>query len=258
MMQDAKTRRILSRLGYYNYQERLIFRHLRQEGAWDSHLSNCRRFIMEAVEHFNPARITVLGSGWLLDFPLAEIIEKGIELHLVDIVHPPGVRAQVASFDKVSTEERDITGGLVRELWEKTRGYNFLWRLKSLEKINVPVFHLEEDPGLVISLNILSQLDFLPMRMIMKKGTIAQDEMMNFRRDIQQKHLDFLASYSFVLITDYIEVITDDSGSVLEEKTLFTGLPVHNRSEEWIWEFDHKHSDFFGKRSSYRVKALFS
>jgi len=235
MMQDARTRRILSRLGYYNYQERLIFRHLHQEGAWDSHLSNCRRFIMEAVEHFMPARITVLGSGWLLDFPLAEIVERGIELYLVDIVHPPGVKEQVKSFDNVFLKERDITGGLVREIWEKTRGYNFFWRLKSLEKITVPVYHPEEDPGLVISLNILSQLEFLPLRMIMKKGTIAQDEMINFRRDIQLKHLDFLASYSFVLISDYVELITDDSGSVQEEKTLFADLPVNSRSEEWIW-----------------------
>ena len=126
MAHSESYRRMLSRMGYYNYQQGLIYRHLNQEGGWDVHLERCRSFILRALDYYRPGKVTVLGSGWLLDLPLSEMAGMTDEISLVDIVHPPGVNQQVASLKKVKISEQDITGGLILEVWNKTRKRNFL------------------------------------------------------------------------------------------------------------------------------------
>ncbi|HAX94130.1 MAG TPA: hypothetical protein DCY25_09355, partial [Bacteroidales bacterium] len=101
-------RRVLNRMGYYNYQRGLIYHHLDEEGSWNSHLGNCRAFILKAMELRKPSKVTVLGSGWLLDLPLKEMAETGAEICLVDIVHPPEVKEQVAGLGKVTLIEDDV------------------------------------------------------------------------------------------------------------------------------------------------------
>ena len=49
---------------------------------------------MKALDYYKPLNVTVLGSGWLLDLPLAEMLEKTEMIYLVDIVHPPEVVMQ--------------------------------------------------------------------------------------------------------------------------------------------------------------------
>ena len=63
-------------MGYYDYQSGLIYRHLNQESGWDSHLEKCRSYILRAIDKHKPGKVTVLGSGWLLELPIAEIVEK--------------------------------------------------------------------------------------------------------------------------------------------------------------------------------------
>ena len=70
-------------MGYYNYQNGLIYRHLNQEGGWDSHLERCRSFILEGVGFYKPGKVTVLGSGWLLELPFAEMVERTGKICLV-------------------------------------------------------------------------------------------------------------------------------------------------------------------------------
>jgi len=89
MTQSLSYRRILHKMGYYNYQRGLIYHHLDEEGSWNDHLRKCRSFILEAVERYKPPVVTILGSGWLLDLPLSEITAMATTINLVDIVHPP-------------------------------------------------------------------------------------------------------------------------------------------------------------------------
>ncbi|MFN8239227.1 MAG: hypothetical protein U0X39_00510 [Bacteroidales bacterium] len=247
---------ILGRLGYYSYQEGIIFRHLAQGNNWDTHLANCRKFIMGAIERFSPSRVTILGSGWLLDLPLAEITAQGIEVFLVDIIHPPGVKEQTSAMPGVHLVESDITGGLVKQVYQKTRGYNAFRRMKNIDDIEVPVHRFDHDPGLVISLNLLSQLDFLPVRQIRAKGYRDNHKIDSFRKTIQQKHLEMLAMHNSVLITDYLEIFTDSAGLVTEEKTVLADIPEGFVRDEWTWDFDTKATDYNLKSSVLKVIAV--
>ncbi len=83
------------------------------------HLKNCRNFILKALDYCKPSKVTVLGSGWLLDLPLKEMTDLVTEINLVDIIHPPEVKEQAAGIKKVILREEDISGGLINEVWQK-------------------------------------------------------------------------------------------------------------------------------------------
>ena len=174
MTHDPSYRRILNRMGYYNYHNALINRHLNQEGGWDSHLARSREFIMKALNLIKPERVTVLGSGWLLELPIAEIIEKNIKVRLVDIVHPPDVISQAAGLKNVELIEADITGGLIENVWREVAKHPFYKKLKSLENIIVPEYQPGDDPGIVLSLNILTQLEYLLVLFLKQHALIKE------------------------------------------------------------------------------------
>lgn len=248
--------RILNRLGYFDYQQGFIFRHLRQNEGWNSHLEKCRSFILKAIEIHKPAKVTVLGSGWLLELPLAEMLEKVNKVILVDIIHPPDVVRQVSTLKGVELLKDDISGGLIEEVWRITQNIPFYRKLKSLSGITVPEYHPDWDPGMVISLNILTQLEILPLRRLEKRSVATGEEILRFRRLIQEKHIDFLKKYKSVLITDKAEIFTDKSGNVSEKQTVVITLPDGRVRKEWTWDFDLMGSDYYEKRSVFRVEAI--
>ena len=256
MTYNISYRIMLTRMGYYNYQNGLIYRHLNQEGGWGKHLENSRRFIIKALEFYKPEKVTVLGSGWLLDLPLAELAERVPKILLIDIVHPPDVITQVDTFSNVEIVEQDITGGLVEAVWQKAGSYNFINKLRSLKQIDIPEYKPNVDPGMVISLNILTQLESLLIAFLKKRSKIKEEELNLFRTGIQKKHIDFLRKHRSVLITDYSEIITDRSGAIKTIPTLLADLPPSQFREEWTWNFDHTGVDFYNSRSQFRVVAI--
>jgi hypothetical protein len=256
MVPTESYKRILNRLGYYNYQHGFIFRHLNQETGWNSHLENCRNFILRSLEIHNPQKITVLGSGWLLELPLVEIMERVGKVCLVDIIHPPEVIEQAGKLPGVELITEDVSGGLIDEVWQKTSRFPFYNRLDSLEGLIVPMYKPQSDPGMVISLNIMSQLEILPVRYLSKRSKVNEEELTGFRKKIQDNHLNFLKKHNSVLISDVAEIFTDRKGNVSEKKSVITELPEGIYKEEWTWDFDMKGSDYYDKRSVFKVEGI--
>lgn len=243
-------------MGYYNYQNGLIYHHLSEAEGWHDHLKNCRAFIIKSLESVKPSVVTVLGSGWLLDLPLKEISEKVREINLVDIIHPPEVKKQVATMSNVFLREEDVTGGLIGEAWLKAGRRTVLNRLRSLDTINIPEYKPAYDPGMVISLNILTQLESMPLELLRKKSVCNENEFLRFRKKIQENHISFLKGHISLLITDLSEIITEKSGKVYEDISVVADLPAGKEREEWTWQFDSKSSDYYRKKSVFRVAAI--
>lgn len=256
MTLSASYRRILQKMGYYEYQRGLIYHHLNQEGGWNSHLERCRNFILKSFNHIKPDVVTVLGSGWLLDFPLREISEKAKAVNLVDIIHPPELREQVSGMGNVMLLEEDITGGLISEIWEKAGRRYFFNKVRSLGEIKIPDYQPDYEPGMVVSLNILTQLESLPILLLEKKAKVDEESLQTFRKNIQQNHVRFLLKHQSVLITDTSEVITEASGKVSEKKSAIITLPEGTEMVNWTWNFESKKSDFYRKKSVFNVIAL--
>jgi hypothetical protein len=196
MTHPPSYRRILHKMGYYDYQQGLIYRYLNQENGWENHQQKCRNFILRAVDLIQPEKITVLGSGWLLDLPLVELAEKVKKVCLVDIVHPPEVLNQTSGLKNIELSEQDISGGLIGEVWNKAGKCTFLNKLKTLDDIIIPEYKPADDPGTVISLNILTQIESLPERFLKKKSIATNEDFLHFREEIQKKHLNYLKESS--------------------------------------------------------------
>lgn len=256
MTYSISYRRLLNKMGYYNYQNGLIYNHINQEGGWDNHQERCRSFIIKALDFYKPEKVTVLGSGWLLELPFTELVERTQRVCLVDIIHPPDVVSQAGSFKNVELIELDITGGLIEEVWQKTRKYSFFNKLQSLENVIVPEYKPDCDQGMVISLNILTQLESQLIDFLRKKSRIKEEEFNLFRTEIQKKHIDFLKKNKSVLITDITEIFTDNSGNVTNIPTVITDLPDEHFKEEWTWHFDLVRSDYYTKRSIFKIVGI--
>ena len=65
--------------------------------------------------------------------------------------------------------ECDVTGGLIEEVWQKAGKFSYFRKLRSLEDIEIPEFKTGTDPGMVISLNIFTQLESLIVSYIKKE-----------------------------------------------------------------------------------------
>lgn len=252
---NPEYRRILARMDYYNYQEGLLSRHCNQDGRWDDHNSRAREYVLKAVERLSPGIVTVLGSGWLLEFPLVEMLEKNIRINLVDIVHPPEVIKQVAQFDNVKIIEADISGGIITAVWKEINNAPLFKRMKDLDNIHVSEPVLGFEPGLVVSLNLVTQLEILPVRLLERKARIPVESIENFRRELQLKHINFLKKFNSVLITDKEEIIKANDGSISVIPTLLPEVIPGKYHEEWTWDFDLKGTDNYTSSSVMRVIA---
>jgi hypothetical protein len=256
MTHPVNYRRILNKMGYYAYQNGLIHNHLSQEGRWDSHLGRCRNFIIRALDYYKPQKVTVLGSGWLMDLPLAEIAEKSESVYLIDIIHPPEVIGQVRNLKNVFLMEQDISGGLIETVWNICKRRSLFKKSLSPDAIRIPAYDPGFDPGMVISLNILTQLESRLVDFIKRRSLTAGDDLNLFRAGIQRSHIDFLLKHRSVLITDRAEVITRKNGDVATVPTLLPELPAGLFSEEWTWDFDLTGAEYFRSRSTMKMISL--
>ena len=101
-------------------------RFLGEEGSWESHLQKTRHTILDEFNRINPKTVAVLGSGWLLDVPVKEIIEGGAKVRLIDIAHPQRIKHKFGSNPNIHLVDYDLTGGID----------TFIDFAKSLDKIN--------------------------------------------------------------------------------------------------------------------------
>lgn len=242
-------RRGVKKLGYIADQQGIINRYLREEGGWDSHLMRTRDFILEGVKAAGPETVTILGSGWLLDVPLEELASVCNHINLVDINHPAQVRRKVVGFKNVSLIEDDITGGLVAILPDVIKSGI------STAAIDIPRYNPDYERGLVVSVNLLTQLDMMPADYLAARSDSSREELREFRKRIQESHIKFLREQRSLLISDCMEEIWRDDEKVEVNDLLFTPFPDGGMENEWMWDFDTGGSYYRRSRVLFKVRA---
>jgi len=256
MKPSVPDKSILHRIGYHSNQEGIALRYIREVETWNTHLSNTKRFIINAVRKIKPPVVTVLGSGWLLDVPVQELLMHTTRVRLVDIVHPPDILRNYSENRSVEIVIDDVTGGLPDLVWRMTENKNkpdYHEILRSIESLD---YKPEDEQGMVISVNLLSQLCSLPFEYLLKKKLVTEDFYPAFAAKVQEKHLAFLKKNSAVLITDYEELHTDRNGMVSKDLPVHCKLPSGQKREEWVWQFDTNGSYKQGNNTSMRVVAI--
>ena len=224
------------KMGYLYETIAMRERYRRNKASWQPHLENTRRFILSAAENSaKNNRITILGSGLLLDVPLKELSGLFKEIILADIIHLPETRKTAKKFKNVRPIEFDASGISERIFMNISEG---AMELPESEP------HLpENEADLVVSLNLLSQLPVVPHAYALKKiahldkNGATEDEIIDWCRRIIESHVSWLKSLPcpICLISDHEFLLKDKNGIIREKGSTLYGVSLPEPDESWTW-----------------------
>lgn len=240
-------------MGLSGDQDGIMERYINEEGYWNEHLNNSKGFIQRVVEEIKPKSIAVLGSGWLLDVPVEFLLDNCERIFFYDIRHPRPIVHRYAKIDKIEFVNMDITGGAIQYIYEQIKAKKYM------EITDVPEcgFQPVQPVDLVISLNVLNQLDILIVEYLRRFSKVLSDDVLLLRKKIQLAHLNSLLADTSCLISDFEESLYDRTGSLVEKRSLvFTCLPEGKYNEEWIWKFDNRMTYYPNRTTHFKVKAV--
>ena len=234
-------RRILAAVrgdGAQGYQRGVMRRYLREQEAWAGHIQNTEREVLRFAERTGAHSLVVLGSGWLIDFPMEALLAKGVGLTLCDIAHPPQVYARWKDDPRVQFVTIDVTGGL-HALLQAPRRRTPSWQELVAECSQLSLPASLDFSQAVVSLNLLSQLPYPVIDRY--DGTMAPEGVSNIARVLQEAHLRLLERFAAaLLITDVEERHTPfhTSGTPCRVPTVEVDLSAGAPLAEWEWRFD--------------------
>ena len=221
-------------MGYLKELISLQARHKRCRDAWAPHLNECCTLIEKASDGIDHHKVTVLGSGLLLDIPLAHLAGTFDYVVLVDIVHLPVVQKRVEAFSNVELVTADITG-IAEATWEHARlGHTGPLPAPGTDTVSY------SDSDLVISTNLLTQLSLMPMGALIDHAPAYSDaEAKTFARHIIDAHLTLLGGLAgrVCLLTETERVITSGPGGdeMIEVIDPLFGAMIPASGRKWVW-----------------------
>jgi len=247
---------MLRQMGYLRDQEGIMNRYLREKSNWESHLERTKGFINGAFKEVPIRTVAVLGSGWLLDIPLTEMVGRYDRICLIDIHHPPQIRKKVSGLGNVELIEADLSGGAIGQLWQKKKRMGKFASVEILDSISLipPLDQCNVDA--YFSVNLLNQLDIILCDYLKKQGYFQQESPNSLRSRLQSFHLEWITTKPGCLIADTLEITTESSGNEQHKSLLHTDLPAGIRSENWTWEFDTTGSYGPGTLTRMEVQAI--
>lgn len=235
---------------YKNDQLGIYKRYLRELDNWNIHLQNCKNFILNQVAELNPEKIAFLGSGWLLDVPVSQLLAQNKVMHFYDIVHPKQIQHKYRNDKRVRFVQKDLTGVLDILNQQNTPNLTADFFQNNVVKLN-------EKYDILVSLNIMNQLDGLLYESLSKIKVPAVKLNFDFRKTIQSNHLQLLAQNNAILITDYQELLVNAKNEVVKHTDLiYVDVPENEKTKHWSWIFD-THKTYRSKFNTiFKVKAL--
>jgi hypothetical protein len=220
-------------LGYLDEALDMRRRAERNRAAWQPHLDRTRRFVLSAAEQCTGRqKVVVLGSGLLLDVPVAELSASFENVVLKDVVCLPEIRKRITQYQNVTFVEHDVTG-LAGRLYRVGRE-----DLPSLPAVPVRDPGEDRDADMVISLNILSQLWVVPRAFIGRRlRRFSAEEVDEWCSRIVASHYRYLRSlpHDVCLVGDFEAVKRDPAGRIVSRPSTVHGLELPGPDERWTW-----------------------
>lgn len=231
--------RPIRELGYLREQVRIRARRDRCFAAWTPHLERSRRFLLDAARRCPGRRsAVVLGSGPLLDVPVAGLCELFGTVTLVDIVQPAGARWQARRYPNLRLLAEDITGTVAAV-------YRAAKNPGGPLPTGTPSLFLD-DPAvdLIASVNLLSQLPEMPAAYLRRAG-VPEPAIADYSRLVVRAHAEYLSRFRcpVVFIGDVERLTVDRRGRVLDRADTVCGVDLKDTpgrretaGDEWVWK----------------------
>ena len=244
------------RMGYFDDQSGIMRRYQREQEHWDTHLQNTRQLAVQAMQGKNRQSAAVLGSGWLLDVPVEELSRYFEKVYLYDIRHPVKAKKQVRSLSNVELRVCDISG-YVRSVYQYAKQYRSCKERPSISAIQPQTTLDTTGFDFVFSCNILNQLDILLVDYLAQFFELNHEETVNFRSNVQQRHIDLLPRNRSCIVADYEEIICMPDDKEISHKTsVQRPIIQHPNARRWIWTFDTKMTYHEGKKTFFKVMGV--
>jgi uncharacterized UPF0146 family protein len=209
-------------------------RYQRSRASWKPHLEHSRRFVVSVAERCrNRSKAVILGAGLLLDVPLEELSSLFREVVLIDIVFLPEARRSVRKFDNVKLIRHDVTN-MAQKLYE-----NIHHGHSELPESIPTVPEIDDNTGLVVSLNILSQLWVVPrMYALWKLPGLDEELVEDWCRQIVESHYAYLRSKpcSVCFIADHEAVKYDREGRIASRESTVFDMELPRVDASWTWD----------------------
>jgi len=245
---------IARKLGYIQDQKGILRRYKREKNAWESHLSNTKEYIKEQIDGCRFKSVAVLGSGYLLDLPLAELLACSDSIFLYDIHHPKKITNKFAQDPKVKCIQQDITG-LSNQIAKKPSRTE----LEKLLSLPMPQWNIAKH-DCIISLNILNQLDILLLDYIHGAMPCPKELENRLRAKIQTDHIDSFGDTFAILIADTHEIRTnidsDETETACNLHCDLTGNGSAYNHKTWEWHFDNSGRYIENRTVKFQVNAV--
>lgn len=206
----------------------LLSRETRCKKTWATHRASCKHFIESQVKnsrHYDS--VLILGSGPLHEIPIEFLAKKFNQVVLVDIVHLKSTKKSVGHLKNITFIEHDLT-----EIEGTLRAQGKLLS-------HVPEKFLDQDWGLVLSVNVMSQLPIHLAGFIDRKlkNKFSESEIEEFLKNVTRNHLAYLKSFKsdVILITDTTTFYIDKNDVVIQTDLNYEHLDLPEPLEEWNW-----------------------
>lgn len=218
-------------LGYRMELIAIGARHRRCRAAWSEHLARSRRAVETAIGRARGRDTAmVLGSGRLLDVPLAALAAAFRRVVLVDAVHPLSARLQARRHPNVELRSEDVTGTIAA--LHRLKPGAALPAARSFAPMHAAGVNL------VVSLNLMSQLGVLASEWIERRlGPAAAVAAEEFAAGLVRAHLDDLTRCpaAVCLISDVEWQHVGPDGAIVERESSIFGVAPPQAAEEWTW-----------------------
>jgi hypothetical protein len=201
--------------------------------SWKHHLVQSKAAVLAAAQAcLERETAVILGSGLLLDVPLADLAAAFKQVILVDIIHLPQVRRLARRHANVRLENQDISTIAFRLFECLETGQTTLPEPVAMDFSFVPA------PSLVVSLNLLSQLPVIPGRCVRQRmPAVGEEALRQWSQRIVETHIATLKDLTCdaCLITDHAYVQQGPHGAREAGSTLY-GMVLPDPQSSWAWQ----------------------
>ena len=218
---------MVKEMGYLRESVSIMSRYSRCKRDWCNHLRKSRATIKNAIRQA-PAngKVIIFGAGLGYDLPLTQLTSHFSQVLLVDLVHTLPIKAKALFNRNIELVVRDVTESLTN-IYE------------GRDEIYDPRGFLEDKKvGLVISLNLLSQLASLPVRFLDQHYGISENDADRISQRIVQAHIAYLQKFdtNVCLVTDIERQVNGPDGEQIAKFSALNDVQIPWNGNTWLWD----------------------
>ena len=233
--------RYLRRMGFLREQLAIEDRYQRNRVSWEPHLTRSRSAILAAADSCTQHRtVLILGGGLINDVPLAELASRFQQVVLADILHLPRNRRKAeAVAPNITCVDFDCTGA-VEKLYQAGNALDNEAAITLFRQTSPALpAALASGCDLIVSLNLASQLGYLPAKWLEKGCPRDEEFSLHLRRGAALRHLEWLQDLPGVrlFIGDRALVVRGLDESEVEREVILGEGDLEPPCDSWVWRF---------------------